>query len=251
MHSQKRQIALLHACREDISLLNTLLIDEPFDVVPHKDVHSIADQKFKAEIDTNVMLDTFGVVVCARDTTTNSSATANPSAEDLVAYDLGQLNGRYQRVVVLADSMDETRVCSYLGAGAHHVIALNDPPRLIQARLIAGLRQHSEPIQMEWHIGPYHFDLSRRTVAMNDKNIRLSPREFEFARYLFERRGQVVPTDEILLSVWSLPAHTDTRRIDTAACRLRKKMSLGQGDQWQLKRLRGRGYQLVRRSDGH
>lgn len=251
MHSEKHRIALLHAQREDVSLLSSLLSDELFEVVPHEDVHSIDDQQFEAEVGPCALPNTFGVVVCARDTENQSSSPTDGSRAYRVTDELGQLTGRYKRVLVLADSMDEGTVCSYLGAGAHHVIALNESPRLMQARLLAGLRQHSEPIQKEWHIGPYHFDLSRRIVTMDGRDLRLSPREFEFSQYLFEHRERIVPISEILTSVWSLPKDTDSRRIDTAACRLRKKMLLGQNGGWQLRRLRREGYQLVRANEAH
>ena len=248
----KHQIALLHARHEDINLLNSLLSHELFEVVPHDDVHSITDQHHDAGISSNgVSLDNFGVVVCAR-----SQADENESNTDYAAnafqhveHELGQLTGRYKRVLVLADSMDENTVCSYLGAGAHHVIPIDDTPKLMQARLLAGLRQHCEPVQKEWHIGPYNFDFSRRIVTMDGENLRLSPREFDLAQYLFEHRERVVPIGEILESVWSLPEYTDSRRIDTAACRLRKKMVLGPTGEWQLRRLRREGYQLVRLND--
>ena len=251
MHNYKRQIALLRARREDINLITHLLNDEPFDVVPHDDVHSIADLQFEAEVGAKEVPEDFCVVVCARVTEPNSSESSNSILKHHVTHDLGQLSSRFKRVLVLTDSMDEPAVCSYLNAGAHHVIPLNDTPHLMQARLLAGLRQHSEPMQKEWHVGPYHFDLSRRTVTMDGENLRLSPREFELAHYLFEHRERTVPTAEILESVWSLPAYTDSRRIDTAACRVRKKMMLGQRGEWQLRRMRREGYQIVRCNDAH
>ncbi len=245
MNDHKHQIALLHAEHDDVHLVSSLLCNEPFDVVSHKDMHSLADDLFESEISPTVVPSTFGVVVCAR----GASKMNNQSSAgftDHLTDELAQLTGRYKRVLVLADSMDENTVCTYLSAGAHHVIALDESPRLMQARLVAGLRLHKEPVQDEWKLGPYHFDLSRRAVRMDGKNLRLSPREFELARYLFEHRERIISIPELLDAVWSLPETTDSRRIDTAACRLRKKMSLGLEGVWQLRRLRREGYQLIK-----
>ncbi len=246
MDDHWHQIALLHAERDDVQLLEQLLLDEPFEVVPAKDVCALADQQFEAQMNAGPAAAAYGVVVCAHDAE-ESLPSYTPAWR--VTDELEQLTGRYKRVIVLADSMDEETVCTYLGAGAHHVIPRADSPKLMQARILAGLREHREPIKNEWHVGPYHFDLSRRAVMMDGRSLGLSPREFEFAQFLFEHRGRVIPISELLQSVWSLPAGEDSRRIDTAACRLRKKMMLSPKGEWQLRRLRRDGYQLIRVGD--
>ena len=53
-------------------------------------------------------------------------------------------------------------------------------------------------------------------------------------------------TSELLTSIWSLPASMDTRRIDTAACRVRKKLRLNASDGWELNRIRRVGYRLIK-----
>jgi len=243
MESQRQQIALLHAESEDVRLLSSLLSDEPFDVVPHNDVHTLQDKQFDAQINELNIPATWGVVVCVRSA---NDAEQLYSSEDRAKDELNQLTGRYKRLLVLADSMDESKVCTYLSAGAHHVLPLADSPRLMQARLIAGLREHQEPVRNELQVGPYLFDLSRRVVSMDGKALGLSPREFEFAHFLFVHRERIIPIPELLSSVWSLPGGEDSRRIDTAACRLRKKMMLRPQNDWQLRRIRREGYELVR-----
>ncbi len=240
MQARPQQIALLHAHSEDVHLINRLLSDEPFEVVPHTDSLKLHDETAAAIIEAS---DTcpYGVVICARN---DDHLNDLPAHQERVEEEITQLHGKCKRVLVLAESMDESTVCSYLSAGAHHVIPLADSPRLMRARIIAGLREHKEPVLNEWTVGQFQFDGSRRMVLVDGKSLGLSPREFEFAQFMFENKNRIIPTTEILQSVWSLPAHEDSRRIDTAACRLRKKMGLNQYGQWQLQKLRGQGFLL-------
>jgi DNA-binding response OmpR family regulator len=246
MQTRRQQIALLHAHVEDVHLINRLLSDEPFDVVPHADSPNVIDEPVKSIVEAD---DTgpYGVVICARN---DAHTPGVPTQQERVKEEITQLHGKCKRVLVLAESMDEHTVCSYLSAGAHHVIPLGDSPRLMRARIIAGLREHKEPVLNEWTVGQFQFDGSRRMVLVNGKSLGLSPREFEFAQFMFENKNRIIPTTEILQSVWSLPAHEDSRRIDTAACRLRKKMRLDFNGQWQLQKLRGRGFVLMQAEEG-
>jgi DNA-binding winged helix-turn-helix (wHTH) protein len=93
--------------------------------------------------------------------------------------------------------------------------------------------------------GSIRFDLQKRRVTLADKLVDLSPKEYELACYLFSNRGRVISNSELMTSIWSLPPGMDTRRIDTAACRVRKKLGLNAADGWELRRLRRVGYLLV------
>lgn len=248
MEEQRHQIALLHANDENHTQLNELLSGERFEVVAYDDFGSLMENPGEAGKSSSYSNSTFAVLVCARE---NRAVTDEQTPAYCIKNELEQLKGRFRRIMVLACSMDEETVCKYLAAGAHHVIPMEDTPRLMQARLQAGLREHVEPTTQDWHIGPYRFDFARRVVTMDDRPLGLSPREFEFARFLFEHRERIVPISELLQTVWSLPDTEDARRIDTAACRLRKKMMLNGNSAWHLRRIRRDGYQLTNIGDTH
>ncbi len=151
-----------------------------------------------------------------------------------------------KRLVVVSDSTAEQIVVSALEAGAHYYFNISEAPRILQVRIEAALRHHSHPRQRELVVSPFRFDLEKRHVHLNEKMVNLSPKEYQFAYYLFSNYGRIVVNSELMTSVWSLPAGTDARRIDTAACRVRKKMQLNENTDWCLRRLRRVGYQLVR-----
>ena len=172
-------------------------------------------------------------IVCHRTT----SATPVPILPD-ATVDRG-------RVVVFSDCSSEQAVIETLEAGAHHYFDIDEPRRLLQTRLAAALRSHFRCFQSELLVPPFRFDPSKRRVWRDGRPVGLSPKEFDLAFYLFSNRGRTVGNHELMTAVWSLPRTMDSRRIDTAACRVRKKMELDRTDRWYLRRLRGQGYLLT------
>lgn len=150
-----------------------------------------------------------------------------------------------ERVVVLTDSYTEEVIVSLLYSGAHHVFDLHESPAILQVRLEAALRQHSRLASKSFSVGDIHFDVPKRRVKRSGKQVDLSPKEYDLAYYLFSNRDRIVGNNELMTSIWSLPPSMDTRRIDTAACRLRKKLRLTVDQGWELKRLRCVGYRLI------
>lgn len=153
-------------------------------------------------------------------------------------------NLRSRRVLVCSDSTTEEVIVSALESGAHHYLNIEDPPNILHARLCAALRLHNTRLKQDLIIDPFHFNVERRVVRLRDNVVNLSPKEYEFAHYLFANRNRVVSNSELMTSVWSLPPTMDARRIDTAACRVRKKMQLDERTGWSLRRLRCVGYEL-------
>lgn len=151
-----------------------------------------------------------------------------------------------QRIVVFSDCNAEQTIVRALENGAHHFFDIAESPDILQVRLEAALRQHSLQAKRILDVAPFKFNLERRAVSKDDKPINLSPKEYEFAYYLFANRHRVVVNAELMTSVWSLPSSMDARRIDTAACRVRKKMQLGDTSTgWNLRRIRRVGYELL------
>ena len=133
---------------------------------------------------------------------------------------------RTSRIIVMSDCNREQTAVGFLKRGARHFFDIRESNTLLQARLSASLRQHRGVMQRPLVIGDIHFDVQKRQVTRAGVLVQLSPKEYEFASRVFSNIDQVVSNSELMTSVWSLPPHMDTRRIDTAACRVRKKLSL-------------------------
>lgn len=152
---------------------------------------------------------------------------------------------RANRVLILSNCADERTLVSLLDHGGHQFIDINQSHTLLVARIGAALRLHSIASQQPFIVGDIQFDRQRRTVSRAGKAIDLSPKEYELAYYLFANAGRIIGNDELMSAVWLLPVFMDTRRIDTAACRVRKKLELFHSQGWELKRIRRVGYRLV------
>ncbi len=186
------------------------------------------------------------VILCHRVSSHDSSADS--SEMNLPSQLPNQLRGK--RLIVVSDCMAEQTVVTLLDDGAHHCFNLRESPHVLQARLEAALRRHCRSPDKTLVLGDISFDVQKRRVTRAGRVIELSPKEYELAYYLFSNHDRVVENGELLSSIWSLPVEMDTRRIDTAACRVRKKLSLTADHGWELKRLRRIGYRLVRTQGG-
>ncbi|MFK7892091.1 MAG: response regulator transcription factor [Granulosicoccus sp.] len=179
-----------------------------------------------------------GLIICHREGSDSAAENILRSAQS-------------DRVVVLSDCSDEQTIVSMLGHGAHHYFSINDSRQVLVARLAASLRQHEQATARNLVLNDIRFDTRKRKVFREGDRISLSPKEYELAHYLFRNVDRLVTNEQLMCSVWSLPSGLDSRRIDTAACRVRKKMSLFPDSGWELKRIRTIGYKLLRLSPDH
>lgn len=152
---------------------------------------------------------------------------------------------RVGRIVVLSDCSSEPVVVATLEAGAHHYLDIDEPPAVLSARLAAALRSRQGFASRVLSVPPFRFDPIRRLAWRDGRPAALSPKEFGLAYYLFINRGRNVDKRELMTVVWSLPRMMDSRRIDTAASRVRKKLGLGESRGWRLERRRRVGYRLL------
>lgn len=150
------------------------------------------------------------------------------------------------RVLVLSNCSNEQTIVSMLGHGAHHYLNLNDSRQVLVARLAAALREHWQATAKDLVLNDILIDTRKRKVFRAGHRVCVSPKEYELARYMFCNIDRVVTNEELMCAVWSLPSCLDSRRIDTAACRVRKKMALVPESGWELKRIRTVGYILLR-----
>jgi DNA-binding response OmpR family regulator len=150
------------------------------------------------------------------------------------------------RIVVLSDCREESSIVSLLNSGAHHHFYIDESSTVLKNRIDAALRIHNTKTAQFLSIDDIQFDTHKRLVCRSGKRIDLSPKEYELAYYLFTNLDRTIGNGELMSAVWSLPSHMDSRRIDTAACRVRKKLGLSPCLGWELKRIRMVGYRLLR-----
>ena len=156
---------------------------------------------------------------------------------DLILLDLGlpdmqghellrTMRARNDRVpiVVLSSRDDEAGKVQALDSGADDYVTKPFGMDELLARMRAALRHqlqtHGErPI---FRVGELSVDLVRRIVKLGDKEIKLSPKEYELLRMLVQHAGKVLTHKFLLNQLWS--DLTDAQYLRVYVRQLRQKI---------------------------
>ncbi|MBI3264596.1 MAG: response regulator transcription factor [Acidobacteria bacterium] len=91
------------------------------------------------------------------------------------------------------------------------------------ARVRAVLRRARSTVE-QLTLGRVAIDFRARHATKGRLTLHLTHREFELLQYLAERQERVVYRNELLREVWGYPDVPNTRSVDHAIARLRKKI---------------------------
>jgi two-component system KDP operon response regulator KdpE len=111
-------------------------------------------------------------------------------------------------IVILSSRTDETGIVRALELGADDYLT---KPFGMRVALRHRLQQHGErPI---FQTGDLSVDLVKRIVRVADKEIKLSPREYDILRVLVQHAGKVITHQHILKQVWGGVADVQYLRV--------------------------------------
>ena len=91
------------------------------------------------------------------------------------------------------------------------------------ARVQAVLRRARPSVRLIM-LGTVRIDFERLKAWNDGQEIDLTHRDFEILRYLAERTNSIVSRSELLRAIWGYPDTANTRAVDHAIARLRKKI---------------------------
>ena len=80
------------------------------------------------------------------------------------------------------------------------------------------------PVPREIHIGHLKLDLDRRLFWRGDRQVHLSPKEFDLLTVLMRNAGSLLPHAKLLRAVWGLEYGQELEYLRTCICGLRKKI---------------------------
>ena len=112
------------------------------------------------------------------------------------------------------------------------------------ARIHAVLRR-TRPSVERLRLGRVTIDFVSLHATDGKKPIELTFREFELLRYLAARADSVVLRDELLREVWGYPETPNTRAVDHAIARLRRKIETDPHHPKFIHTIHGDGYCLT------
>ena len=107
------------------------------------------------------------------------------------------------------------------------------------------LRNKTLPVeeQEEVRIGQYTFNLRRQTLHHPDEQRKLSYRESELLKLLYENRDKIVERSEILTLLWGSDSFFNSRTLDVYITKLRGYLK--QDPSIEIITIKGIGYRFV------
>lgn len=112
------------------------------------------------------------------------------------------------------------------------------------ARIHAVLRRARAAVP-ELVLGSVKVDFKAHEAHREGESLRLTHREFQLLQYLLERSGRVVLRSELLRAIWGYIDTPDTRSVDHAIARLRKKIEADPHRPQFIHTVHGDGYCLT------
>ncbi|EDT37873.1 winged-helix domain-containing protein [Burkholderia ambifaria] len=152
-------------------------------------------------------------------------------------------------VIFLNIQCDHQSIVDAFEAGANDVVLASASSSELYARTIVALRilrSNAERIagRSSISLGAYRIDRCTRSVLVDDRNIKLTDREFEVIWLLFLRKNEVVDRRDISMAVWGVSEDVANRSIEQYVYRLRGKLKLNGDFGACLQTVYSRGYRI-------
>jgi two-component system, OmpR family, KDP operon response regulator KdpE len=127
-------------------------------------------------------------------------------------------------IVVLSSRGDEAGKVAALDLGADDYVTKPFGMQELFARMRAAMR-HQLQVHGErpmFRVGDLSVDLVRRIVKLGDKEVKLSPKEYDLLRLLVQHAGKVLTHRFLIQELWDEP--TDTQYLRVYVRQLRQKI---------------------------
>jgi len=149
-------------------------------------------------------------------------------------------------IIMLTAREDEVDKVVGLELGADDYLTKPFSPRELVARVKAVLRRTTfsgEPRDV-LHVDDLVIDASRRKVFQSEKEVELTPREFDLLYTLALNRGIVLSREKLLERVWGYDYYGDTRTVDVHIRHIRDKLGDNPQEPRYLETVWGVGYKF-------
>ena len=129
-------------------------------------------------------------------------------------------------IIVLSVKSDEATKVEALDTGADDYVTKPFGIGELLARVRAALRRSPESAEDETVIrdGDFSVDLSTRTVLVAEKEVKLSPKEFDLLLYFLRHAGKVLTHRTLLANIWGGDYTEQTEYLRVFVRHLRKKI---------------------------
>ena len=152
-------------------------------------------------------------------------------------------------IMLSAKGQDSDKILG-LNIGADDYVTKPFNPLELIARIKSQLRRAttfndaSEDQKDELNIGSIKINLDSREVFVDDKFVRLTPREFDILMVLAKNRGRVLSTEQIYEKVWREPFYNADNTVAVHIRNIREKIEIDPKNPQYIKLVWGVGYKI-------
>ncbi len=159
-------------------------------------------------------------------------------------------NGVEEPVLLLTARDSEDDVVAGLDSGADDYLAKPFDLNVLLARARSLLRRRGpggghSPVPDEARIANARVDFNALTAEVGGETRRLTYKEAEILKLLWERRNQVVTREEILHKIWGVEGYIQSRTVDNHVVQLRKLLEENPKKPRVILSIHGSGYKLI------
>jgi len=135
-------------------------------------------------------------------------------------------------IIVLSVKGEETIKVESLDAGADDYVTKPFNMNELLARVRAALRRAAVPLEPETaliEIGDFRIDIPTRKIEVKEREVHLTPKEFDLLVYLARHPGKVITHHALLTAVWGPNSAQQPEYLRVFVGHLRKKLETDEG----------------------
>jgi two-component system KDP operon response regulator KdpE len=135
-------------------------------------------------------------------------------------------------IIVLSVKGEEATKVAALDAGADDYVTKPFSVNELLARVRAALRRASAPEEAKSsliEVGDFRIDVSTRNVRVREREVHLTPKEFDLLVYLARNAGGVLTHRKLLAAVWGANSVEQPEYLRVFVGHLRKKLESDEG----------------------
>ena len=152
-------------------------------------------------------------------------------------------------IMLSAKSEDSDKILGLNIGADDYIIKPFNPLELVarvksQLRRVTSFSEAKEINDEEIYIDGLRINKANREVLVEDRNIKLTPREFEKLEVLAVNRGRVLSTEQIYEKVWNEPFYNSENTVAVHIRNIREKIEINPKDPKYIKLVWGVGYKI-------